>query len=347
MDFRTYQTRAWEYDQHHDEPNRGLTIALLGLGGEVGTLQTTQKKIVRDGDGHSDSHQAALEDLGDILWYVADAATWLGEDLDAVAEANLRKIGERWPRHGAPLPSQVPVPDLAGHRVRTPVELGPAHLFDGTFPDHERLPRRFDVHFAEIPGTDRRVLPLLDGRPCGNRLGDNSYDPDGYRWHDCFHLGYLAVLGWSPVQRSLLKRKRKSNPQIDDVEDGGRAVAIEEGISALVFQAAQRTGFYEAVRTVDGELLRTVRRLVEGLETRICTTMEWERAILDGYDAWRSVRDAGHGAVACDLEARRITARPLSAEELEHHHELSVQVLADEEEERRIEAEIRAARAAR
>lgn len=347
MDFRTYQLRAWEYDQHHDQPNRGVTIALLGLGGEVGTLQTTQKKIVRDGDGHIDSHQAALEDLGDILWYVADAATWLGEDLDTVAEANLRKVSERWPRHTAPLPSQVPIPELGSNAPRTPAELGPAHVFDGAFPDHERLPRRFEVHFAEIPGTDHRVLPLLDGGPCGNRLGDNSYDPDGYRWHDCFHLGYLSVLGWSPVQRALLKRKRKSKPQVDDVEDGGRAVAIEEGISALVFQAAQRTGFYETVRTVDGELLRTVRRLVDGMESRVCTTMEWERAILDGYDAWRTVRDAGHGAVTCNLDARTIAARPLTPEELERHHQTSLQLLAGEEEERQIEAEIRAARAAR
>ncbi|MFE9952953.1 hypothetical protein ACFYRJ_36575 [Streptomyces sp. NPDC005531] len=33
----------------------------------------------------------------------------------------------------------------------------------------------------------------------------------------------------------LLGRKRRSRPGIDETEDGGRAIAIEEGISALVF----------------------------------------------------------------------------------------------------------------
>jgi hypothetical protein len=35
-----------------------------------------------------------------------------------------------------------------------------------------------------------------------------------------------------------MKRKRRSNPNIDLAEDGGRAIAIEEGISALVFAYA-------------------------------------------------------------------------------------------------------------
>ena len=36
----------------------------------------------------------ALE-LGDVLWYIAQLATELGLDLDAVAEGNLRKLGSR------------------------------------------------------------------------------------------------------------------------------------------------------------------------------------------------------------------------------------------------------------
>jgi hypothetical protein len=37
----------------------------------------------------------------------------------------------------------------------------------------------------------------------------------------------------------MLGCKRKSNPRIDEVEDGGRAKAIEEGVAALVFQYAE------------------------------------------------------------------------------------------------------------
>jgi hypothetical protein len=52
---------------------------------------------------------------------------------------------------------------------------------------------------------------------------------------DVFHLAYAAVLGWSPVTRKLLDRKRRSNPQVDLAEDGGRAIVIEEGIAAMAF----------------------------------------------------------------------------------------------------------------
>lgn len=56
-----------------------------------------------------------------------------------------------------------------------------------------------------------------------------------YRFHDAFHLAHAAVLGWSPVTRFLLSRKRKCDLRTGEGEDGGRAIAIEKGISALAF----------------------------------------------------------------------------------------------------------------
>jgi hypothetical protein len=323
MDFRTYQALAWRYDQHPDEPERALTVALLGLGGEVGTLQTNQKKTVRDGPVYVDSHALAVEDLGDIMWYAADAATWLGVNLEHVAEANLAKIADRWARHDRPMPvASPPVPLMPAAPVHG--DLGPAHVFDGGHPaTHERLPRHLEIHLGPMPETGgevmARVLPVWDGRPCGDPLGDNAYDNDGYRYHDVFHFAHLAVLGWSPVIRALLRRKRKVTPRIDDVEDGGRAVAIEEGLSAFVFEAAARAGYYENVDLVDSDVLRLCRRMTSGLEVRICTEREWERAILDGYAAWRLVRQHGHAALDCNLDARTITARPLTSQELADH----------------------------
>ena len=37
--------------------------------------------------------------------------------------------------------------------------------------------------------------------------------------------------GWSPVLRSLLKLKRKTDPELDENQDGARATIIEEGIA--------------------------------------------------------------------------------------------------------------------
>ena len=42
------------------------------------------------------------------------------------------------------------------------------------------------------------------------------------RFHDIFHLSYAAILGWSPTVRALLRCKRKSDPRVDEVEDGGK-----------------------------------------------------------------------------------------------------------------------------
>jgi len=331
VDLARYQREAWRYDQHPASPEKGLVIALLGLGGEVGTLQTTQKKVVRDHDGHIDSRTSAVEDLGDILWYVADAATWLGVDLDEVADGNLTKIARRWDAHDLPFPGvsgNPPLRAIPASELPLPPPLGPAYLFDEAYGPTERLPRQLTIHLAEIAGADHRVLPVWDGVACGNQLGDNAYDEDGYRWHDCFHLAHLAILGWSPVFRALLKRKRRSTPRVDDVEDGGRAVAKEEGITAMVFEAATRARHYERVRVVDSDVLRTCARMAAGQEVYACSPLEWERAILGGYDAWRVVRDAGHGAVTCDLDARTIEARPLTGAELDAHSVAAADFLA-------------------
>lgn len=324
MDFTTYQALAWPYDQHPDEPERALTVALLGLGGEVGTLQTNLKKIVRDGPVYRDSHALAIEDLGDILWYVADTATWLGIDLGHVADANLSKIEDRWALHDRPMPTAAPpVPVIPSAPERSP--LGPARLFDGAHPEAtERLPRRLRIHIAAVPGSTHgeipaRALPVWEGKPCGDPLGDNAYDEDGYRYHDAFHFAYLAVLGWSPVIRALLKRKRKVTPIIDDVEDGGRAIAIEEGLSAFIFEAAARTGYFENVHRIDSDVLRLCRRMTAALEVGVCTEREWERAILDGFAAWRLLRRQGHVELDCNLDARSITARPLTPQQQAEH----------------------------
>jgi len=329
MDFEEYQDQAWVFDQHQDDPERALTIALLGLGGEVGTLQTNQKKVVRDGPLHTDHRALAVEDLGDILWYVADTATWLGVSLAEVAAANLTKITGRWPKRPRPRPTIAsPVSPLLGPTSPAgQLSLGPAHVFDGQQEaSSERLPWTLVVDIAHSPvsparGLPLRVVPVHDGRPCGDPLGDNAYQEDGYRFHDAFHLAYLAVLGWSPVQRALLRRKRKTTPLIDDVEDGGRAIAIEEGIAAFVFEAAGHVHYFDGVGHVDSDILRLCRQLTAHLEVCVCTAIEWEQAILQGFQVWRLLRQHGHGRVSCDLDARMVTARPLTESERREHAE--------------------------
>ena len=152
----------------------------------------------------------------------------------------------------------------------------------------------------------RKGVTYHDGKPFGAELTDNAYDPDGYRFHDVFHLAYAAVLGWSPITRALLRRKRKSRPLLDEVEDGGRAAVIEEGVAALAFDYARRHHMLEGVSVLDFQLLRTIKDMTSHLEVKQCTTGEWEQAILQGFKVWRAVLAARGGRIAVDLDHRRI-----------------------------------------
>lgn len=294
MDLKSYQAQALLTDQvpgtSDDEMAAALIVPMLGLAGETGQLLSEYKKHLRDGAAHRLFKDRVGEELGDLLWYIANVASKFGLDLDQIAEKNLDKVRARF----APTSAQAPERD-------------------SEFPDVERLPRQMVVRLVEEPGAGPRpkVRMTINGEGIGALLGDNAYDPDGYRFHDVFHLAYAAILGWSPNLRAFLKRKRKSRPLLDEVEDGGRARIIEEGVSALAFDYARRHSFLEGVSEVDYGLLRTIQSMTSHLEVGEATAADWERAILEGFAVWRQVLANNGGELSVDLDARAI--RYLSA----------------------------------
>jgi predicted Rdx family selenoprotein len=147
------------------------------------------------------------------------------------------------------------------------------------------------------------------GKQFGNDLTDNAYEHDGYRFHDVFHMAFAAVLGWSPITRSLLERKRRSMAKVDEVEDGGRAKAIEEGISALIFAYAKDYNWLEGKASVSSELLRTIKSMTAHLEVAQCSTGDWENAILQGFAVWRKIKRQGGGTLVIDLDQRSISIK--------------------------------------
>jgi NTP pyrophosphatase (non-canonical NTP hydrolase) len=289
MDLRTYQAEALRTDQvpsgaTDDEFATALVVPMLGLAGETGQLLSEYKKHLRDGEAYRLFKDRVAEELGDLLWYLANVASKFGLDLDDIAARNLEKVRERW---------------AGSDRERL--------QFDAESPEGERLPRRLEIELTEVGGGERpKVRLLVNGEPIGSPLGDNSYDPDGYRFHDVFHLAYAAVLGWSPNLRAFLKRKRKSQPLLDEVEDGGRARIIEEAVSALAFDYACAHNHLEGVSEIDYELLRTIKRMTSHLEVGCCPAADWQRAILDGFAVWREVMRHRGGRVLVDLDDRLI-----------------------------------------
>ncbi|WP_329546452.1 nucleoside triphosphate pyrophosphohydrolase family protein [Streptomyces sp. NBC_01356] len=289
MDFNTYQQAALKTVQASLETEEATMVAILGLTGETGGVATAYKKQLRDGPAHQASKALLREELGDVLWYLAVLADRFGLDLNNIAAANLTKVADRWR------------PTPAAEFVN----------FDGDFSPDQQLPRTGTITFnLETDAAGRHVSRTsFDDAPFGDPLTDASFIDDWYRFHDVFHLAYAAILGWSPVVRSLLKRKRRSNPAIDEAEDGGRAIAIEEGISAMVFAYASDHSNLEGIRTLDQGLLTTVTGMVGQLEVSVRRAADWQKAILVGFDVWRRLVADGGGTVEFDRDQQSLVVR--------------------------------------
>lgn len=176
--------------------------------------------------------------------------------------------------------------------------------FDVGFPEGERLPEHFEITF--IQRADGRSEMVWDGEPVGDPLNDAIVSPDGFRFHDVFHLAHVAVLHWSPTFRSLAGRKRKSVPEVDDTEDGARARVVEEGIVAWIFGRAKEADFFEGHQLVAFDLLKTIAQFVRGFEVERCPLRLWEKAILTGYDVFRQVQANEGGTVTGDRGERTL-----------------------------------------
>lgn len=189
--------------------------------------------------------------------------------------------------------------------------------FDASLEAHEQLPRIIPMEFVERQATNGTyVVQQLHGVNIGDRLTDNSNEPDDYRFHDVFHLAYVAHLGWSPVIRSLLKLKRKSMPLIDENEDGARATIIEEGIATWIFNHAKSRDYYAGVEVgkLEYGLLKQVSSMVEGYEVSAVPLWQWEKAILDGFRVFREVRRPENrgGRVTVDMLKHTLSFEPLN-----------------------------------
>jgi NTP pyrophosphatase (non-canonical NTP hydrolase) len=290
MNLREYQERANNTDYKPGTDDKPRMIALAGLAGEVGELLSEYKKYLLHGESHKLFKERLAEEIGDLLWYVANAATKFNLDLEQVAVQNLAKCQGRW---GKP-PAREP--------------------FDAQAPEGQRFPRRFLIDFATT--HDKHENPFVrvyyENKPFGDELDDNSPRKDGYAYHDALHLAFAAILGWSPLTRKMLGAKRRDGNQYDGVErveDGGRAIATEEGLSAMIFAYARDYNFLEGKNSVSTELLRMVKNMTAHLEVSVCTPGEWEHAIVEGFKVWRQIRKMKAGTLIVNLDERSVTIK--------------------------------------
>ena len=77
-------------------PQEQLIInAALGLSGEVGEVNDLLKKHIFQ--GHELKKEDLINELGDIAWSLAEAATALEINLDEILEKNIEKLKRRFP----------------------------------------------------------------------------------------------------------------------------------------------------------------------------------------------------------------------------------------------------------
>lgn len=93
--FNEYQKFAAKGIRHESLGKNLLIGFALGLGGESGEVLDDIKKVEYHGRNIPVEHTA--EELGDVLWYVANIATQLGYTLDNIVNINIEKLNKRYP----------------------------------------------------------------------------------------------------------------------------------------------------------------------------------------------------------------------------------------------------------
>lgn len=95
MQVNEYQTIAMTTLNPDLSKREVLINSVMGLCGESGEAIDIVKKWMAHGHELDKEHLA--KELGDIAWYLAEAATALDMDLEDIFRANIEKLKQRYP----------------------------------------------------------------------------------------------------------------------------------------------------------------------------------------------------------------------------------------------------------
>lgn len=229
--------------------------------------------------------EPSLNTLRDFLDIYLQFMSFLGLSLLAIVERNTFKIRDRFINI-----NELNLPELC---------------FDDGFDSDEQLPINFEVHI--IKKSNGKSYLKWKGVFIGSALNDNHQDSDNYKYHDVFHLAFAAVLHWSPTFRALIKHKRKSEPSIDENQDSGRPIVIEEGLSAWLFSMSKENNIdFTEKDNISYDLLKTIRIFVKGYEVEKCPLQLWVKAITLGYSVFNQVVENEGGIIIGNRKERTL-----------------------------------------
>lgn len=95
LTFEKYQALANRSSGAGGDGEKRLIVSALGLTGEAGEFANLVKKMTAH--GHDFDLDSLMDELGDVLWYLAEAATASGLSLEIIANHNVEKLIKRYP----------------------------------------------------------------------------------------------------------------------------------------------------------------------------------------------------------------------------------------------------------
>ena len=95
MTINEYQALAMRTLNPELKEREILLNSVMGLCGEAGEVIDHVKKHICH--GHALDKQHLIKELGDVAWYLAEAAHALGVSLEEVLEGNIEKLRKRYP----------------------------------------------------------------------------------------------------------------------------------------------------------------------------------------------------------------------------------------------------------
>jgi len=238
------------------------------------------------------------ETIGKILWHLSALASLHVLSMEEILQQNVAK--SKFRNHNGYISKR----------------------YDLNFQENEKFPTRFEVKFTD-DGNGKTLMTWEkenERKRLGDPLTDNNHEGDGYRFHDVMHLSFAVHLGWSPVLRGFMDRKRKSDSNVDRVEDGGRAKILEEMIILQIHTHAKKIGGYsssgkykspfEHSAALNFEFLKSLHELTVGHEVEANPVQDWKAAIKDGYENFMRLNENNGGTILADMKLRKLTFRP-------------------------------------
>ena len=96
-DYKSFIASLELLDRQGSNINR-LTTAAVGISAEGGEFMEIVKKMVFQGKPwNDDNREHLIIELGDVMWYVAQACMALDISFDEVIEGNIKKLEKRYP----------------------------------------------------------------------------------------------------------------------------------------------------------------------------------------------------------------------------------------------------------